>query len=196
MGIPRPVLPLLATALGAALVLVPTHAVADTRTIHDTTAFDNTTHVIDVKKLKVTYDGNGARAKLYFKDLKRQKRMRLFVAFTTEPDDSGTAPIYGNFLELRIDEKLHQKARNWVIHPSYGDYVSQKCSGIKVHANYEKDVVRYKLPNRCIRFDPARGHVDSYASTRKYRSADWDKGSPANSTGTWFDTTPGVRTPR
>ena len=65
-----------------------------------------------------------------------------------------------------------------------------------VKADYAKDRITYKVPNRCAGFDLARGYVDTYASARKYKPAHWDEGSPASSTGDWFDTTYDLVVPR
>jgi hypothetical protein len=181
-------------SLAAPSTLSP--AYAGTRTLHDNSDYDVPTRDIDMAKLKVTYDGKGVRATVTMKDLRRTDRIRIFVAFLTRPTDDIDAPEYGNLVEFRLDEHRRQKVVNWVVNPDYDDYSKQKCRGIKVKADYDKERLTYKVPNRCVRFDFARAYVDSYASARKYKPQHWDEGSPANSTGDWFDTTYDLVTPR
>jgi hypothetical protein len=148
-----------------------------------------------MKSLTVTYNSKGASAKLRFKDLRKQKRLRLFVQFFNKPSDDPFAPVHGNFLEFRINEKGKIRKVNWVIDPddAFDGYHAEKCRGIKMKADFDKDVITYKLPNRCSRFLDGRGYISSYASTRKFTKAHWDEGSPADTTGDWFDTTYDVR---
>jgi hypothetical protein len=176
-------------ALQVLLALAGPAAYAGTRVLHDNSDYDVPARDIDIAKLKVTYDGKGARATLTMKHLRKAKRLRIFVAFLTRPSDDPDAPEYGNFVELRLDRHAHTKVVNWLVDPAYGDYTPRRCRGIKVRADFEKDTIDYRVPNRCAHFDLARGYVDTYASARKYTRAHWDDGSPANSTGDWFDTT-------
>jgi hypothetical protein len=171
----------------AALV---TADLAGTRTLHDDDDYDVLTRDIDMAKLKVTYDGKGVRATITMKDLRKKKRLRIFVGMVTRADDADpNSPEFGNFVEFRLNEHRRQKVVGWVSALANDDYVVEKCPGIKVKADYERDTLKYQVPNRCARFDLARGYVDTWASARKYRPAHWDDGSPANSTGDWFDTT-------
>lgn len=173
-----------------AVPLASTPAYAGTRTLHDNSDYDVPTRDIDMAKLKVTYDGKGVRATITMKDLRKKKRLRIFVGMVTRVDDTDpNSPEFGNFVEFRLNEHRKQKVVDWVTTPATTGYVIEKCSGVKVKANYKKDTLKYKLPNRCARFDLARGYVDTWASARKYTPGSWDEGSPANSTGDWFDTT-------
>jgi hypothetical protein len=182
-----------AVALSLALPAAPAHAGKET--IQDDSAYDVPHRDIDMKSLTVTYNSKGASAKLRFKDLRKQKRLRLFVAFFNKPSDDPFAPVYGNFLELRINEKGKIRKVNWVIDPddAFDGYHAEKCRGIKMKADYDKDVITYKLPNRCSRFLDGRGYISSYASTRKFKAKHWDDGDPAATTGDWFDTTYDLR---
>ena len=177
-------------ALVAAIVMIASvPAYAGVRVLHDNSDYDVPTRDIDIAKMKVAYDGHGARVTLTMKDLRKTKRLRIFVAFLTKPSDDPYAPEYGNFVELRLDQHRRTKVVNWGVNPAYGDYLPIACAGVKAKANFKKDTITYKVPNRCAGFDLNRGYVDSYASARKYKPAHWDEGSPANSTGDWFDTT-------
>ena len=135
--------------VGAVVIalLVPASAAADTETIQDTTAFDVPHRDIDMKSLTVTYNSKGAVAKLRFKELRKQKRLRLFVQFFNRPNDDIFAPTYGNFLELRINEKRKIRRVNWVIDPDdeFDGYHAEKCRGIKVKVDFDKDLITYKL---------------------------------------------------
>jgi hypothetical protein len=158
--------------------------------LQDNDDYDVLTRDIDMRKLKVTYDGKGVRATITMKDLRKKKRLRIFVGMVTRADDADpNSPEFGNFVEFRLNEHRRQKVVGWVAALANDDYVVEKCAGIKVRANYRTDKLKYKVPNRCARFDLARGYVDTWASARKYTRASWDEGSPANSTGNWFDTT-------
>jgi hypothetical protein len=187
-----------ALLVAVALTLVPTPAGADSETVKDTTAYDVPHRDIDMKSLTVTYNSRGAVAKLRFFDLRRQKRLRLFVQFFNRPNDDPFAPSYGNFLEFRINENGKIKRVNWVIDPddAFDGYHAEKCRGIRMKADFDKDRIVYKLPNRCSRFLDGRGYIVSYASTRKFTAKHWDAGDPALTTGDWFDTTPDLRVER
>jgi hypothetical protein len=197
MRIPRSA-PLVAFLLGVALVLPAAPAHAGTETIQDTTAYDVPHRDIDMTALTVRYNSRGALAKLRFDDLRKRKRLRLFVQFFNRPSDDPFAPVYGNFLELRINEKGKIRRVNWVIDPddAFDGYHAEKCRGIKMKADFDKDLITYKLPNRCSRFLDDRGYISSYASTRKFTAQHWDAGDPAETTGDWFDTTPDLRVER
>jgi hypothetical protein len=183
-----------ALVLAASLALVPAPANAGRETVKDTTEFDVPHRDIDIKSLTVAYNSKGAAAKLRFKDLRQQRRLRLFVQFYNQPNDDQFSPRYGNFLELRITDKGKIKRVNWVFGPddAFDGYHAEKCRGIKIRPNFDKDVITYKLPNRCSRFLDGRGYITSYASTRKFKARHWDAGDPAATTGDWFDTTPGL----
>lgn len=185
---------LAAAIVAAALVLLPVRADAGRETVKDTTEFDVPHPDIDMKSLTVTYNSKGAVAKLRFKDLRKQKRLRLFVQFYNQPNDDQFSPRYGNFLELRINEKGKVKRVNWGFGPDdeFEGYHAEKCRGIKIKPDFDKDVITYKLPTRCAHFLDDRGYITSYASTRKFKARHWDEGSPADTTGDWFDTTPGL----
>jgi hypothetical protein len=186
---------LLGFVLAVSLVLPAAPAQAGRETLQDDAAFDVPHRDIDMKSLTVTYNSKGAAAKLRFKDLRKQKRLRLFVAFFNKPSDDPFAPTYGNFLELRINEKGKVKRVNWVIDPddAFDGYHAEKCRGIKIKPDFGKDVITYKLPNKCSRFLDGRGYISSYGSTRKFKKNHWDDGSPADTTGDWFDTTYDLR---
>lgn len=183
----------MAVLVAASLALVPAPAHAGRETVQDTTEFDVPHEDIDVKSLTVTYNSKGAVAKLRFKDLRKKKRLRLFVQFYNQANDDPFSPRYGNFLELRINEKGKIKRVNWEFGPedAIDGYHPVKCRGIRIKPDFDKDVITYKLPKRCAHFRDDRGYITSYASTRKFRSAHWDDGDPAATTGDWFDTTPG-----
>ena len=124
------------------------------------------------------------------KNLRKKKRLRIFVGMVTRvSDDDPASPEFGHLIEFRLNKRARQKVVNWVALPGNSDYVVEKCKGVKVKANYERDTLKYSLPNRCVRFDLARGYVDTWGSARKYARASYDEGSPANSTGDFFDTT-------
>jgi hypothetical protein len=190
--------PFVGLVVTLALLLTAAPAQAGRETLQDDAAYDVPHRDIDMKSLTVTYNSKGASAKLRFKDLRRQKRLRLFVQFFNKPSDDPFAPVHGNFLELRINAKGKLKRVNWVIDPddAFDGYHAEKCRGIKIKADFDKDVITYTLPNRCSRFLDGRGYISSYASTRKFRKAHWDEGSPANTTGDWFDTTYDLRVER
>ncbi len=190
--------PRAAALLIAALVaaLVPAPAGAGTDSLVDNGDFDVATRDIDVARLTVTYDGRGARATLRMKDLRKQKRLRILVSFQNQEVHDTFYPYYGNFIEFRINAKRKQRVVNWVVNPTFDDYTPQRCRGIKVKADYDKDKLVYRLPNRCARYLTTVGYIDSYASARKYTRGHWDEGSPANSTGDWFDTTYGLHIDR
>jgi hypothetical protein len=180
--------------LAASLALVPAPAHAGRETVQDTTEFDVPHKDIDMKSLTVTYNSKGAVAKLRFKDLRKQKRLRLFVQFYNQPNDDQFSPRYGNFLELRINEKGKIRRVNWEFGPedTIDGYHRVKCRGIKITPDFDKNVITYKLPKRCAHFLADRGYITSYASTRKFKARHWDDGDPAATTGDWFDTTPGL----
>ena len=183
-----------ALLVAASLALVPAAAHADRETVQDTTQFDVPHEDIDMKYLTVTYNSKGVVAKLRFKDLRKKKRLRLLVQFYNQPNDDPFSPRHGNFLELRINEKGKIKKVNWEFGPedAIAGYHPVKCRGIKMKPDFDKDVITYKLPKRCAHFLPDRGYITSYASTRKFKAQHWDEGSPADTTGDWFDTTPGL----
>lgn len=186
---------LVGLALTLSLLAPAAPAQAGRETLQDDSAYDVPHRDIDIKSLTVTYNSKGASAKLRFVDLRKQKRLRLFVAFFNKPSDDPFAPVHGNFLELRINEKGKIRKVNWVIDPddAYEGYHAEKCRGIKMKPGFDKDVITYKLPNRCSRFLDGRGYISSYASTRKFKSQHWDDGDPAATTGDWFDTTYDLR---
>ncbi|MDO9456903.1 hypothetical protein [Nocardioides sp.] len=184
-----------ALALLAPLVAGPSPAVAGTRSIVDNGDYDVIHRDIDMTRLKVTYRRKAVRAELRFADLRQARRLRILVSFTTRPDESLEAPTYGNFVELRLNPSRKRSVVNWVINPAYDDYRRTACLGVKAKPDYQRDVITYVVPRRCMRFDKGRGYVASYASARKYTPQDWTTGSPGASTGRWFDTTYGFRTP-
>jgi hypothetical protein len=183
----------LAGVLLGSLLAVPltsSPAYAGTRVQHDNDDYDVLHRDIDIDKLKVTYDGKGVRATITMKNLKKKSRLRIFVGMVTRVDDvDPNSPEFGNFVEFRLNEHRKQKVVGWVSAIGNTDYVVEKCRGVKVKANYKKDTLKYKVPNRCARFDLARGYVDTWASARKFSRASWTEGSPALTTGDWFDTT-------
>lgn len=183
-----------ALLVAASLALAPAPAHAGKETIQDTTEFDVPHADIDMKSLTVTYNSKGVVAKLKFKDLRKKKRLRLLVQFYNQPTDDQFAPRYGNFLELRINEKGKVRKVNWEFGPedAIDGYHPVKCRGIKMKPDFAKDVITYRLPKRCTHFLPTRGYITTYASTRKFKAKHWDEGSPALTTGDWFDTTPGL----
>jgi hypothetical protein len=173
-----------------AVPLTTTPSYAGRGTIRDNSDYDVLTRDVDMVKLQVTYDGRGVRATITMKQLRKTKRLRIFVGMVTRLDDNDPlSPELGNFVEFRLDPHRKQKVVGWVAAPANDDYVVEKCRGVKVKANYEKDTLKYRVPNRCARFDLSRGYVDTWASARKFTRGSWDDGSPANSTGDWFDTT-------
>ena len=179
---------LLGSLLAVPLTSSPAHA--GTRVQVDNDDFDVLHRDIDMHKLKVTYDGKGVRATITMKNLKKKSRLRIFVGMVTRVDDADpNSPEFGHLIEFRLNQKRKQKVVNWVTLPTSGGYVVEKCAGVKVKANYKRDTLKYKLPNRCVRFDLARGYVDTWGSARKFSRASWDIGSPALTTGDWFDTT-------
>jgi hypothetical protein len=179
---------LLGSLLAGPLMSSP--AYAGTRVLVDNDDYDVLHRDIDMAKLKVVYDGKGVHATITMKNLKQKKRLRIFVGMVTRVDDNDpTSPEFGHLIEFRLNKRARQKVVNWVALPSNSDYVVEKCRGVKVKADYKRDTLTYKLPNRCVRFDLARGYVDTWASARKYGRASYDEGSPANSTGDFFDTT-------
>jgi hypothetical protein len=179
---------LLGSLLAVPLALSPSYA--GTRVLHDNDDFDVLHRDIDMDKLKVTYDAKGVRATVTMKDLRKKKRLRIFVGMVTRVDDNDPlSPEIGQLVEFRLNEHGKRSVVNWVANTSHTDYVIEKCKGIKVKADYKKDTLDYKLPARCARFDVNRGYVDTWASARKYTPASWDEGSPALTTGDWFDTT-------
>jgi len=189
----RPIPALLAGVLLGSLLAVPltsAPAHAGTRVQIDNDDYDVLHRDIDMAKLKVTYDGKGVRATLTMKNLKKKKRLRIFVGMVTRvSDEDPNSPEFGHLIEFRLNAHRKQKVVNWIANPANTDYVAEKCAGVKVKANYKRDTLKYKLPNRCVRFDLARGYVDTWGSARKYSPASWDEGSPAATTGDWFDTT-------
>ena len=187
-----PVAPILGVLLTASLALAPLPAGAETESLVDNSDFDVPTRDIDITELTVTYNGGGARAKLRFKDLRKAKRIRIFVSFQNQEVHDTFYPYYGNFIEFRINEKKKQRVINWVVNPALDDYTKEKCNGVKVKVDYDKDLLVYKLAGRCARYLSNVGYIDSYASARKYTPSHWDDGSPADSTGDWFDTTYGL----
>jgi len=179
---------LLGSLFAAPLASSP--AVAGTASLTDNDDYDVLTRDVDMAKLKVTYDGKGVRATIRMKELRKTKRLRIFVGMVTRADDNDpTSPEFGNFVEFRLNEKRRQKVVGWVAALANDDYVIEKCAGVKVRANYKLDTLKYKLPARCARFDLTRGYVDTWASARKFTRASWDEGSPSLTTGDWFDTT-------
>jgi hypothetical protein len=178
----------LVAVLGGPLTSAP--AYAGTRVLQDNDDYDVLHRDIDMDKLKVVYDGKGVHATITMKNLKKKKRLRIFVGMVTRvSDDDPNSPEFGHLIEFRLNKRARQKVVNWVANPSNPDYVVDKCKGVKVKANYKRDTLKYTLPNRCVRFDLARGYVDTWGSARKYGRASYDEGSPANSTGDFFDTT-------
>ena len=179
---------LLGSLVTVPLTSSPAHA--GTRVQIDNDDFDVLHRDIDMDKLKVTYDGKGVRATITMKNLKKKSRLRIFVGMVTRVDDADpNSPEFGHLVEFRLNKKRKQKVVNWVTLPTSSGYFVDKCRGVKVKANYKRDTLKYKLPNRCVRFDLARGYVDTWGSARKYSRASCDEGSPANSTGDFFDTT-------
>jgi hypothetical protein len=184
---------LLAGVLLGSLLAVPltsAPAQAGTRVLYDNDDYDVLHRDIDMDKLKVVYDGKGVHATITMKNLKQAKRLRIFVGMVTRvSDDDPNSPEFGHLIEFRLNKRGREKVVNWVANPAVSGYVVDGCKGVKVKADYKKDTLKYKLPNRCVRFDLARGYVDTWASARKYGKASYDEGSPANSTGDFFDTT-------
>jgi hypothetical protein len=179
---------LLGSLLAVPLTSSPAHAGTQVQTDNDD--FDVLHRDIDIDKLKVTYDGKGVRATITMKDLKKKKRLRIFVGMVTRADDNDPlSPEFGNFVEFRLNEHRKQKVVGWVAALTNSDYVVEKCKGIRVKANYDRDTLKYTLPARCARFDLNRRYVDTWASARKFTAASWNEGSPALTTGDWYDTT-------
>lgn len=179
-----------ASVLTATLVVASPPSSAGTGTIRDNSDYDVPTRDIDMSSLKVTYTGRGVKATIRMKDLRRTKRLRIFVGMVTRVDDDDpTSPEFGNFVEFRLDERRRQRVVGWVSAIGNDDYVVEKCRGVKVRADYRRDTLTYTVPTRCARFDVNRGYVDTWASARKFRPATWDEGSPSQTTGDWFDTT-------
>jgi hypothetical protein len=179
---------LLGSLLAVPLTSSPSHAGTGVRVDNDD--YDVLHRDIDMDKLKVTYDGKGVRATITMKDLKKKSRLRIFVGMVTRvSDDDPNSPEFGHLIEFRLNERRRQKVVNWVVLPNSAGYAVEKCAGVKVKANYKRDTLKYKLPNRCVRFDLARGYVDTWGSARKFSRSSWDEGSPALTTGDWFDTT-------
>ena len=108
------------------------------------------------------------------------KRLRIFVSFQNQEVHDTFYPYYGNFIEFRINEKKKQRVVNWAVNPALDDYTRQKCRGVKVKADYDKDLLVYKLPGRCAGYLQNVGYIDSYASARKFKPSHWDDGSPAD----------------
>jgi hypothetical protein len=183
-----------ALVLAASLALVPAPAQAGRETVQDTNEFDVLHDDIDMRSLTVTYNSKGVVAKLRFKDLRKKKRLRLLVQFYNQPNDDQFSPRYGNFLELRINDKGKVKRVNWEFGPedAVDGYHPVRCKRMKIKPDFDKDVITYKLPASCTHFLPDRGYLTTYASTRKFKARHWDDGSPAETTGDWFDTTPGL----
>jgi hypothetical protein len=180
----------IAGLVAATLLVAAVPSYAGTQVLHDNSDYDVPTRDIDISSLKVTYDGVGVRATIRMKDLRRTKRLRIFVGMVTRQDDNDpNSPEFGNFVEFRLNEHRKQKVVGWVAALVNDDYVVEKCRGIKVRADYRKDTLAYTVPNRCARFDLSRRYVDTWASARKFRPAHWDEGSPSLTTGDWFDTT-------
>ena len=77
---------------------------------------------------------------LRFKDLQKKKRLRLFVQFFNKPNEDPFSPTYGNFLELRINEKRKIRRINWVFGPDdeFEGYHAEKCRGIKMKAGLQE----------------------------------------------------------
>jgi hypothetical protein len=179
---------LLGSLLAVPMTSTPAHA--GTGILHDNSDYDVPHRDIDMAKLKVTYDAKGVRATITMDNLRETKRIRIFVGMVTRADDNDPiSPEFGNFVEFRLNERGKQKVVGWVAALANDDYVKEKCSGVKVKANYKRDTLKYKMPNRCARFDLARGYVDTWASARKFNPGTWDEGSPSLTTGDWFDTT-------
>ena len=146
----------------------------------------------------MTYNGSGARAKLRFKDLEKTKRLRLFVSFQNQEVHDTFSPVL-----RQLPRVPHQREEEAAGHQlggrtrrAFDGYTREKCRGIKVKADYDKDLLVYKLPGRCAGYLQNVGYIDSYASARKFKPSHWDEGSPANSTGDWFDTTYGLHVER
>jgi hypothetical protein len=183
---------LAAVLLGSVLAvpLTSSPAYAGTRVQIDNDDFDVLHPDIDIDKLKVTYDGKGVRATITMKNLKKKSRLRIFVGMVTRVNDADpNSPEIGHLIEFRLNEHRREKVVNWVTTPATNGYLVNTCAGVKVEANYERDTIKYTLPNRCVVFDLNRGYVDTWASARKFAKASWDEGSPALTTGDWFDTT-------
>src|SRR4051794_13786975 len=104
-GIPAPSGALVAGLLLGPLLSVPFTSVltaapayAGTSTIRDNDDYDVLTRDVDMTRLKVTYDGKGVRATITMKELRRTKRLRIFVGMVTRVDDNDPlSPEVGNF---------------------------------------------------------------------------------------------------
>ena len=74
---------------------------------------------IDMDKLKVTYDGKGVHATITMKNLKKKKRLRIFVGMVTRcRRRDPISPEFGHLIEFRLNERRRQKVVNWVVEPS------------------------------------------------------------------------------
>lgn len=187
----------LALAGGLAVTGLSGPAFAGQASIVDNADYDVPHPDVDMTRLTVGYNAKGARAVVRFEDLQRRKRLRIFVAFFNQPAESQYDPYYGNFVELRIDEKARIKRVNWLVDPDDGgSYTRQRCRGIKVRPDFKRGLITYTLPKRCAHYLPGKGYIKSYASARKFKARHWDEGSPADTTGDWFDTTYDLRVPR
>ena len=184
----------LAGVLLGSLLAVPltsSPAYAGTRVQFDNDDFDVLHRDIDMDKLKVTYDGKGVRATITMKDLEEEEpapdlRGDGDPGVRRRPELAGVRPPRRVPAQRAPQAEGRELGRRL---PTSNGYVVEKCAGVKVKANYKRDTLKYKLPNRCARFDLARGYVDTWASARKFSRASWDEGSPAATTGDWFDTT-------
>ena len=191
--------PRIVALVAAAALVAASPAVAGTKTIQDegaqgTIATGDVPHPdINIKSLTVTYNAKGASAILRLHDLRKTKRLRLFVGFSNYLTSDPLSPIYGNLLELRINEKKKLKRVNWLQDPDLDDYTPQKCKGVRIKPDFAKNRITYRLPNRCVHFLKDKGYIYGYASTRKFKAKHWDDGSPADSTGDWFATTYDIR---
>ena len=100
--------PLVAVLLAVPLTSAP--AYAGTRVLHDNDDYDVLHRDIDMDKLKVVYDGKGVHATITMKNLKKKKRLRIFVGMVTRVDDNDPlSPEVGNFVEFRLDKHRRQK---------------------------------------------------------------------------------------
>ena len=184
----------IAALLASVALVAASPAVAGTVTIQDDLQSGDEPHRdINIKSLTVTYNAKGASATLRLHDLRKTKRLRLFVGFSNYLTSDPLSPIYGNLLELRINEKKKLKRVNWLQDPDLDDYTPQKCKGVRIKPDFAKNRITYRLPNRCVHFLKDKGYIYGYASTRKFKAKHWDDGSPADSTGDWFATTYDIR---
>src|SRR3954453_20889477 len=124
----------LTAALVAATLLIPAApSYACTRMLHDNSDYDVPTRDIDIARLKVTYDGKGVRATITMKDLRKKKRLRIFVGMVTRvSDEDPNSPEVGHLIELRLNEHRKQKVVNWVANPVNTDYAVERCRGVEV----------------------------------------------------------------